>query len=1074
MTFSILRAPHFQRKAGLLTVLQLALLQAYGAPLELATSPLFLTSPAKANVMMMFGNSNSMDSAPSGKAVGSNQPTSKSEIARAAIKGVVANYTGYINMGLMAYQQNTLRLYGLHDSQYDVSYDPAHYDPNFRGARNSQTKAQAIVNPSSPNDKIYFNVNLPFYAGSSQGNAFCYSTTACTDPSPDRDFRGSSQNQCARVDDAVEVLAPADSYKCYSTKTNSRNGAPNASNPASAYTGYDNFLYESSFFATDSDLGREITDFGKRLTWQYVGPAWFNNGAPGNGFVHVPMANLNAAQASTINAKLATSRFVAGEDGNAAGVPLQNGGLSPLEGTVLTANRYYNGQTIPAAQGGHSNPPVTACSRNFLITLTDGLPSVTKAGVARSDKEANLAGFKAEVATMRTSAAKVETYVVGFALPPDVPASQLDQVAAAGGSERAYRADNAAELDTAFSRIFKDILEKTAAASAVALSSQSVPTDAHVYQAKFSSVDWSGQLLDYAIGSNGRLGSTPVWDAGERSKLLVPATRVVITTKPSLTTARKGIPFRWPANPAAPAATELDAVQTTALNRNSAGTADGGGSLRLDWLRGSRANEGDSPRYRKRIHGVLGDMVNSAPHYVGGPSGNPEGGAYSTFRSANATRTRMIYVGANDGMLHGFDAATGNEKLAFIPSGVYPHLNKLTDPGYTHRYYVDGSPNSNDVYYNNGWHTVLVGSMGNGAKGIFGLDVTNPANFAESAAASLVNFEFTDVQDADVGHISGPVTIIKTNTGRWAAVFGNGYNGASGKAVLFVVDVEDGSLIAKIEAGAAGTTVPNGLASPLVIDADNNQTADTVYAGDLQGNMWRFDLSAANANQWSMEYKLFQAPQPITSAPDAGEHPNGGYLVFFGTGKYLEGSDNTSTPGNAMYGIWDRGATVTGNLLEQTLTPINDIGGVGYRTSSRLAVNWTTHKGWKVVLPDLAERVVSDPVLRGGRVIFTSIIPSTADCAAGGSSWLNEVDWLNGGLLDAPPFDTTGDGAVNSSDTLAQGRKFNTIVSAAAIQRKEDPTTETKFFNESSGTVADVTESVNTNTARRLSWRQVK
>eukprot|EP01041_Mallomonas_annulata_P022858 gene22858-43245_t len=109
-------------------------------------------------------------------------------------------------------------------------------------------------------------------------------------------------------------------------------------------------------------------------------------------------------------------------------------------------------------------------------------------------------------------------------------------------------------------------------ASAVALSSQSVPTDAHVYQAKFSSVDWSGQLLDYAIGSNGRLGSTPVWDAGERSKLLVPATRVVITTKPSLTTARKGIPFRWPANPAAPAATELDAVQTTALNRNSAGT----------------------------------------------------------------------------------------------------------------------------------------------------------------------------------------------------------------------------------------------------------------------------------------------------------------------------------------------------------------------------------------------------------------------------------------------------------------------------------------------------------------------
>lgn len=1083
------RGAGLRRKAGLAALLQLALIPTQAlpppggggnapapapvpVPLSLASSPLFLTSNAKANVLMMFGNSNSMDAAPSGKAVGSQSPESKSEVARGAIKAVVSNYTGYINMGLMAYQQNALELYALHDSQYDVSYNPQNYDASFKGARNSLTKAQAITNPVSGKDNIYFNVNLPFYSSSNNGNAFCYSSTACTSPAADRDFRGSAANSCARVDDAEEVLAAPDTYRCFKTKKGGVDGSPD-----DAGTKYSDLLFESQLFATDSDLGREITDFGKQLAWQYVGQAWFNNGSPGNGYLHLPVANLNTAHAAAINAKLATTRFTAGESGNTAGVPLQNGGLSPLEGAVLTANKYYNGHTMPAAQGGLSNPPVTTCSRNFLITLTDGLPSVSKTGVARSDKEANLAGFKTEVATMLASPAKVETYVVGFALPPDVPPSQLDQIAAAGGSGRAYRADDKASLDAAFSRIFKDILEKTSAASSVALNSQSVPTDAHVYQAKFSSVDWSGQLLDYAIGDDGKLSATPVWDAGERSKLLDPAERVVLTYD-STRSGQKGIPFRWPTTSATYIA--LNSAQQAALNKNSAGTADGLGSLRMDWLRGSRANEGDSPKFRKRIHGVIGDMVNSAPFYVGAPAGNYDSDTYAAFRSANATRSKMIYVGANDGMLHGFDAATGDEKLAYVPSVLIPELSKLTDPGYTHRYYVDGSPVAADVHYGGGWHTVLVGGMGAGAKGVFGLDVTNPANFSHANAGTLVNFEYTAASDDGIGHISGPVSIIKTNTGRWAALFGNGYNAASGKATLYVVDVEDGSLIAKIEAGQAGTASPNGLSTPLAIDADNNLTVDTVYAGDLQGNMWKFDLSAASASQWSATYKLYASGQPITSAPDAGEHPNGGYLVFFGTGKYLESSDITSTPGNTMYAIWDKGAAVTDGLLAQTLTDISPIHGINYRTASRTGINWTTHNGWSVNFPTRAERVVSDPVLRGGRIIFTSIIPSGDACTAGGESWLNELDWLSGGLLPVPAFDTTLNGQVNSDDTLAAGRKFGNIVSAPAIQRwgrgrgDNDEDTDLKFFNESSGSIATVTESANANSARRLSWRQIK
>jgi type IV pilus assembly protein PilY1 len=253
---------------------------------------------------------------------------------------------------------------------------------------------------------------------------------------------------------------------------------------------------------------------------------------------------------------------------------------------------------------------------------------------------------------------------------------------------------------------------------------------------------------------------------------------------------------------------------------------------------------------------------------------------------------------------------------------------------------------------------------------------------------------------------------------------------------------------------------------------------DVVYAGDLMGNMWKFDLSGASQNDWKAPTLLFRAGQPITTSADAGEHPAGGYLVYFGTGKYLEATDVSvpSTKFNTMYGIWDKGAEVTlSELVKQELVPMTDIKGIGYRSSTRNPVDYAVKKGWYVDFMSKPERLVSDPVLRGGRVIFTTIVPVEGECASGGESWLNEFDWLNGGLLDKPPFDTDLNGKVDADDAFASGRHFKRIVSGASIQRS--PTgddLELKFFNESSGTISSVTESANARSARRLSWRQIK
>lgn len=648
---------------------------------------------------------------------------------------------------------------------------------------------------------------------------------------------------------------------------------------------------------------------------------------------------------------------------------------------------------------------------------------------------------------------------------------KLDDLWHAGVNGRGdfFSAANPTQFANGLSAALSNIVSRTGSASAVATNSTKLDANGRVYQAKFNSGDWSGQLLAYPIDELGTLSTVEDWDAGLLINALAPASRIILTKDGS-----DGVAFLY---------STLSAAQKAELDKNAAGVTDNCGLERVAYLRGDAVNEGVSgtvtcasstviDKFRNRVTSKLGDIVNSGPAYVGAPSAglsDVDHAGYSAFSGVSTgyqNRMPMVYVGANDGSLHGFNACivgvtlgcttanSGKELIAYIPSMVYANLSRLTDKTYNgnHRYFVDGSPMVADANLGTtalpNWRSVLVGSMNGGGQGYFALDVTNPADgtktaptFTAANAASLVLWEFTSTDDADMGYTHNlppldPTTsqakqIVKMENGKWAVIVGNGYNSASGKAVLYVLFIQDGvdgvwtpgtdfiKLIADVGPG-------NGLSTPMPFDSDGDGLADLIYAGDLKGNMWKFDVSAATPASWSVALggaPLFAAGsgKSITVPPAVSLHPNGGQQVLFGTGRYLETGDVTSTGTQSFYGIWDNGVAVTAaTLIQQTAIITGTV-----MTTSLNAVNYSAVtpvvKGWYMNFPVSGERTVAIPSLEDGFLLTSSIIPSTSPCDGGGKGYPYYLDYLTGQMSSAPSFDTNGDGVVDSSDSLSSG-----------------------------------------------------
>lgn len=600
-----------------------------------------------------------------------------------------------------------------------------------------------------------------------------------------------------------------------------------------------------------------------------------------------------------------------------------------------------------------------------------------------------------------------------------------------------FSADDPSSLSVAFRAALTAITADSGSSAALSANSTSLTGTTLVYQAKFNQ-DWSGTLLALPVDpTTGVVSTTPAWDAST----LIPAhgSRQIFTHNGT-----DGVEFDTCSN--------LSTDQQDALNRTSGGTLDDNCEARLQWLRGNPKDEvrsttsGSLNLFRNRPTNVMGDIINSDPAYVkdvdygysGLPVGTPGQDSYAAYRAANGLRPAMVYVGSNDGKVYGIrgdqgDADSGKEVFSYIPGGVFHNLSHLTDPSYSHRYYADGSIIVRDAYIDGEWRTILVGGLNAGGRSIYALDVTDPMSFSEDD----VLWEFDAGDDPDLGLTFSRPQIGILENGQWVAVFGNGYNSTGGAldgggSYLFVVDLADGTLLSKLRARDVVGDESNGLSTPILIDKDSNGMIDTAYAGDLRGNLWKFNLGGADAASWNVanNVPLFRGVyggvgQPITAQPKVAGHPSSGRLILFGTGRYLTNSDVFDMNRQSYYGIWDNDTFTTralrADLQEQTFDLQEEASGRVVRSVSGETVNWGTQRGWYIDLLDgssgdseIGERVVNTSLVIRDMVLFSSIIPSTDPCDPGGTSWLVALKVDTGGSFNRALFDLDGDGEFDS------------------------------------------------------------
>ncbi|WP_058524009.1 pilus assembly protein [Legionella birminghamensis] len=713
---------------------------------------------------------------------------------------------------------------------------------------------------------------------------------------------------------------------------------------------------------------------------------------------------------------------------------------------------------------------------------------------------------------------------------PDIPQESI--TSSSGDPDNYFLVTNANTLRTQLAKAFSLIVDRAGSFSSAALSSGFLSSDTFIYQAIFQTKDWSGQLLAFPIDQNtGNIvttGSGPrgsLWDAAQQLSLQnFNSSRKILTYKPST---QKGIKFRWPSLPASPGLNDLDLAQVTALNTNPQNASiDNLGGSRLNYLRGDQSLEQKNGGTFRNRSTLLGDIINSAPIVVGAPNqaypsfwsdNAPENNvSYSSFRQNNINRQSIIYVGANDGMLHAFDAKVGTEIFAYVPSKVFPKLNLLTDPNYTHQYYVDGSPTVIDVFINSQWRTVLVGTLSGGGQGVYALDVTNPTQFNENNAANIVKWEFNDSDDADLGFTYGQASIVRLANGQWAAIFGNGYNNtlsdgfasATGNAVIYIVNIDTGELIKKLDTGVGMSQDPlalgrpNGMASPAVVDTDGNSIANIIYAGDLFGNLWKIDISDPNPSQWDFWYKQGNKPlplfvaqdstgkrQPITTRPEVSRvrFSASALQVYIGTGKYLEPGDKTDLSVQTVYALRDDNTSIINGrtqLRQQTILSEQNNTRV---TSSNLLAN--NDRGWYIDLTvngqARGERVISNLTYLNGKIIFATVIPTSDPCDFGGESWLMELNALTGSRLNYNVFDLNNDGAFTTADSVTSSDGGNTVTVPPSGLKSEvgliaSPSIlnagskEYKYLPGTSGGIQKVGENPGPQIYGRQSWKQMQ
>jgi type IV pilus assembly protein PilY1 len=1046
----------------------LSLMQAaFAASTDLANVPMAVKNAVTPNVAVIIDNSQSMDGLMGGALIPGNDPNTRGNIGRQSMRTAIDNYRLAFNWGLMSYEMSGTPTYyktwlylmgsdtGMVFTDDCVGYvvgTPATYPPTA-GISASNGGRRCVANPQ------------PFAPG---GTYITYDVSSDDSTVVDALYDNGAYTTAWALTSGLS----SSGYKFYGAHT----VAAGNSWAAASFTGDPFGCGNCTLTFTATDAG--YLPYNAPITRQLYTPRGWGYLASITGAGKIN----EAVQVDSTTHYNNLMSLLASETNSATG-EIKNGALyTPLTGTLGSAKTYFS-----TTYQTKASPIAYTCQQNFVMLVTDGLPTGTTTGSLYSAADrtntcvwntttnsctsgsfgvAATAAINA-VTALRTTANTflstrvdgsgsvtgkydVQTYVVALASTLGNNAQNMSvmnaMAYAGGGLPTALLATDTATFENAMTTITDDVTAKTGSAAAVSVANAHVTsTDNASYVTSYNSGTWTGNLDAYAIDlTTGLPSTTSLWTSGSaRDQLdaMAFSTRKIVTS-PDAAGAIGGIQFQ---PTSASTTTKLSTAQQTLLNTP---TLTDGAAV-LSYLRGDPSGE-TSGTYRVRAH-ILGDTVNAEPAVVMAPSQNYADAGYqgtgSTFKEANASRTRMVYQGANDGMLHAIVAATGAEAWAYIPNLVMANLNNLSSKAsFTHKYSVDGTPVSGDVDFKqtNGatgsgtdWRTILVSGLGKGGRGYYALDVTNPDVLNEAAVASKVLWEFPNsISNAakrnaaklNSGYSFGKPIIVKTKAEGWVVLVTSGYNnginagdsGGDGLGHLYVVNPRTGDLIQDIttpSCSATPTTTPCGLAQ-IAAYVDNyslDNTTDFVYGGDLMGNVWRFDLTATGSStSWSVsKFAVLKdasgVTQPVTTTPLLANISLSGTatrFVYIGTGQYLGDSDvpasaspnSHATQTQTMYGLTDDTTTtlpdpLRSSLQAQTLT----ISGSSSTVSSN-TVNYPTKKGWYIDLPTTGERANTDPVLALGVLGFTTNIPSTTVCIPGGSSWVYFLDYKTGGV----------------------------------------------------------------------------
>lgn len=775
--------------------------------------------------------------------------------------------------------------------------------------------------------------------------------------------------------------------------------------------------------------------------------------------------------------------------------------------TILMTDGYYDGTESLSSVGnqdGTSSSAITGPSgRSYTYTANDPYRdsnSDTLADVAmkywKNELDAGWPSSEKLDNTVPTSAANpafwqhMVTFGVGFGVSGSVSTATA-QSAVTGGNAVSwwsgttnqnkindllhasvnsrgsfFSAADPASFSDGLANTLNAIAERVGSASNIAATAiNSLQTESNLYQARYISGEWSGDLWSYAANDV----VNPVWKASDM--LPTPASRNILYGSDASTAKA----LTW---------ANLSSSEKTAL---------GNSSDVLDYIRGDTSKEkrnGGALRNRTKL---LGDLVNSSPELVAEPYDlsfhRYSWAGASSYRAfiegAAKTRAKMIYVGGNDGMLHGFNADTGVEVMAYIPRSVMAPisgntvnvLKKYSEPTYSHVYSVDGSPAVNDVYLNGAWKSILVGTQGRGGNSIFAIDVTNPAALNSSAV-------LWDKTFPELGVFLGKPQVTRAETGDWVLIVGYGYNNSTNKAGVLVINLLDGSILRKIETTAGSSADPNGMSELNLLDVDADGNTDWVYGGDMHGNVWKFDLSSSNSSSWAVAYSgapLFQAKdslnnrQMITGGVLSALDPKTGKVwLFFGTGRYLNVNDPSNTNAQTWYGIID-GSVISGRS-ELAVRVISNVG--EQRVVTDVAALETGKKGWYMDLPNSRERVVDMPIILGAELLMNTVIPDSNVCNPSGSGYVMAVSPFTGSRLKKSFFDLNDDDDFDAEDTVTVGGQ-STVVSGIKVRSTNSVTTFAKvgpliksYYNREGAGVEERTIDPTRNSGMQ-SWRVI-